>query len=50
MATSETDFIAGFLQGDGALGRPVDLLFDDKGALFVSDDKAGSIYRVMIAP
>lgn len=42
----ESDFLSGFLEGSGALGRPVDLLFDSKGALFVSDDKAGVIYRV----
>lgn len=38
------DFITGWLQGSGALGRPVDLLFDLQGNLFVSDDKAGVIY------
>jgi len=41
-----SDFITGWLQGDVALGRPVDLLFDQSGNLFVSDDKAGVIYRV----
>lgn len=44
-----SDFITGWLQGplaDGALGRPVDLLFDQEGNLFISDDKAGVIYRV----
>ena len=41
-----SDFITGWLQGDSAVGRPVDLLFDDKGALYISDDKAGVIYRV----
>lgn len=48
-STGESDFIAGFLQGDGALGRPVDLLFDATGTLFVSDDKSGAIYRVSIS-
>lgn len=43
---SVEDFIAGWLTRDGALGRPVDLLFDPQGNLFVSDDKAGVIYRV----
>ncbi len=41
-----SDFISGWLQEGSVLGRPVDLLFDDKGALYVSDDKAGVIYRV----
>jgi len=40
------DFISGWLVNGGALGRPVDLLFDDKGNLFISDDKAGVIYKV----
>lgn len=48
-STQESDFITGFLQGDGALGRPVDLLFDADGVLYVSDDKAGAIYRVSIS-
>jgi len=44
--TGESDFMFGFLQGGGAIGRPVDLLFDTKGALYISDDKSGVIYRV----
>lgn len=40
------DFITGWLAGNGALGRPVDLLFDTQGTLFISDDKAGVVYRV----
>lgn len=40
------DFITGWLASDGALGRPVDLLFGRDGALYISDDKAGVIYRV----
>lgn len=43
----EEDFIAGWLVEDGALGRPVDLLFNQDGMLFISDDKAGVIYRVV---
>ncbi len=45
-STGESDFLSGFLQGDGALGRPVDLLFDSQGELFISDDKGGGIYKV----
>lgn len=41
------DFIIGWLAGDGALGRPVDLLFGPDGSLYISDDKAGVIYRVI---
>ncbi|MBI4139209.1 PQQ-dependent sugar dehydrogenase [Candidatus Uhrbacteria bacterium] len=45
-ARTAEDFIAGWLANDGsALGRPVDLLFHE-GALYISDDKAGVIYRV----
>jgi glucose/arabinose dehydrogenase len=43
------DFITGWLRADGALGRPVDLLFRADGALYVSDDKAGVIYRITYA-
>ncbi len=45
------DFISGWLPpaggSDGALGRPVDLVFDPSGNLYISDDKAGVIYRVV---
>lgn len=41
------DFISGWLTADNrALGRPVDLLFGSDGALYISDDKAGLIYRI----
>lgn len=41
------DFITGWLQGgDDALGRPVDLLFAPDGTLYLSDDRAGVIYRI----
>lgn len=42
----ESDFLSGWLTGGDASGRPVDLLFDAEGNLFVSDDKAGVIYRL----
>jgi glucose/arabinose dehydrogenase len=41
-----SDFITGWLTSDGALGRPVDILPDNNGNLFISDDKAGVIYKV----
>lgn len=40
------DFITGFISGEEVLGRPVDLVYDSKGNLFVSDDKADNIYIV----
>ncbi|MBE3561720.1 MAG: sorbosone dehydrogenase family protein [Ktedonobacteraceae bacterium] len=41
------DFATGWLQSNGdALGRPVGLAVGPDGALYVSDDKAGSIYRI----
>lgn len=39
-------FMEGFLAGDKALGRPVDILVAPDGALLVSDDTAGLIYRI----
>ena len=45
---AEEDFISGWLLSSGSsAGRPVDLIFGpDDGALYISDDKAGVIYRV----
>jgi glucose/arabinose dehydrogenase len=48
------DFITGFIS-DGAISgfqakaRPVDLVFDDSGNLYLSDDKAGNVYIVQKA-
>jgi glucose/arabinose dehydrogenase len=39
-------FIEGWLTGEEAWGRPVDVLVMPDGALLVSDDRAGWIYRV----
>jgi len=39
-------FAEGWLQGQSAWGRPVDVLVMPDGALLVSDDEAGAIYRV----
>ena len=39
-------FAQGWLQGGVAWGRPVDLLVMPDGALLVSDDHAGVIYRI----
>lgn len=44
----EEDFIDGWLLSNGSsVGRPVDLIFGpEDGALYISNDKAGVIYRV----
>jgi len=39
-------FADGWLQGRHASGRPVDVLVARDGALLVSDDQAGAIYRI----
>ncbi len=39
-------FAEGWLQGRQAWGRPVDVLVMPDGALLVSDDQAGAIYRI----
>jgi glucose/arabinose dehydrogenase len=41
------DFITGWLTSKGALGRPVDILIKPEGVMYISDDKAGVIYRVV---
>ena len=41
-----TDFISGWLENGKIYGRPVDLKFGPDGALYISDDAAGLIYRV----
>lgn len=43
---SVEDFATGWLQGDLAWGRPVDVAIGKDKALYVSDDKAGAIYRI----
>jgi glucose/arabinose dehydrogenase len=44
------DFITGWLTKNGALGRPVDILTQPGGTIYISDDKAGVIYRVKYQP
>ena len=39
-------FAQGWLQGEKAWGRPVDVIVMPDGALLVSDDRAGAIYRI----
>jgi len=40
------DFVTGWLQTRGVWGRPVDVAVGPDGALYVSDDRAGVIYRI----
>jgi glucose/arabinose dehydrogenase len=48
-ATSYEPFAQGWLKGNTATGRPADVLVMPDGALLVSDDKAGRIYRISYA-
>jgi glucose/arabinose dehydrogenase len=48
-AGPETVFAEGWLQGEKAWGRPVDVLVRPDGSLLVSDDKAGVVYRIVHA-
>lgn len=43
------DFITGWLTDEGALGRPVDIVINTVGDMFISDDKAQVIYRIYYA-
>lgn len=45
-ASSVEPFVEGWLQGESAWGRPVDLLEMPDGSLLVSDDEKGQIYRI----
>lgn len=47
---SHTVFAEGWLQNESAWGRPVDLLVASDGALLVSDDLAGAVYRIEYTP
>jgi glucose/arabinose dehydrogenase len=40
------DFVTGWLQTGRAWGRPVDVVTGKDGALYLSDDRAGIIYRI----
>jgi glucose/arabinose dehydrogenase len=42
----EADFLTGFLNPDGIIGRPAFVTEGPDGAIYVSDDYAGVIYRV----
>ena len=45
------DFATGWLNSDNSSdGRPVDVVVGSDGALYVSDDKGGFIYRIFVQP
>lgn len=44
--SQQFDFIAGWNTGAGYWGRPVDAVVDPKGAILISDDLSGTIYRM----
>jgi glucose/arabinose dehydrogenase len=45
----ERDFLTGFVGDDGVLGRPAGIAQGPDGAIFITDDYAGVIYRVVAA-
>ncbi len=45
-ALSYSTFASGWLENESAWGRPVDVESGPDGALYVSDDRAGVIYRI----
>jgi glucose/arabinose dehydrogenase len=45
--TREEDFLTGFEENEQVIGRPVDVAVGPDGALYVSDDYSGSVYRVV---
>lgn len=40
------DFATGWLNNGEISGRPVDIIFDKEGIMYISDDFAGAIYRI----
>jgi len=44
------DFVTGWLAGGAVTGRPVGLAVGADGALFVSDDGAGRVWRITYRP
>ena len=41
------NFITGWHSPAGVRGRPVDILIENNGEMYISDDKAGVVYRVV---
>jgi glucose/arabinose dehydrogenase len=46
----ERDFAAGFERNGEVIGRPVDVAEGEGGVIYISDDYAGTIYRVTRTP
>ena len=42
------DFMTGFMVDGDVIGRPVALLVEPGGVMYVSDDRAGAIYRITL--
>ncbi len=40
------DFLTGFLEGETVRGRPVDIMVEPGGTMYVTDDKEGVVWRV----
>jgi glucose/arabinose dehydrogenase len=47
--TGYEPFVEGWLEGRRPWGRPVDVLVMPDGALLVSDDLAGAVYRISVS-
>jgi glucose/arabinose dehydrogenase len=45
-AISYEPFAQGWLRGERAWGRPVDLMSLPDGSVLLSDDEAGAVYRI----
>jgi glucose/arabinose dehydrogenase len=45
----QRDFVTGFERDEDVIGRPVDVAEGPDGAVYISDDYAGAIYRVVYA-
>jgi len=43
---TDEPFLSGFLKDGQVFGRPVDVIEDDDGTIFISDDFNGVIWRV----
>lgn len=43
----QQDFLTGFVEGDDVIGRPVDIEEGPDGAIYITDDYSGVIYRVV---
>lgn len=43
----QEDFITGWLERGIAIGRPVDILVEPSGVMYITDDKAGVVYKII---